>query len=138
MAVFAVVATIAANAQLKPGATLGVRLGLGGEVSYQQPVAKNNRIEVDLGLYSNIIDVAGTYQWVYKLSGDFNWYLGAGAHLGMWHKDFSVGVAGVGGIEYNFPKVPIQLSIDYRPTFNLLGYTGFWGEGFGLGIRYRF
>ena len=123
---------------------IGLRIGWGAEASYQRFLNNGNRIEADLGLdWGGGINVAGTYQWVFDLSAlspGFNWYVGPGVALGLWDKNFAVGIIGSIGIEYNF-AIPLQLSLDWRPGFYLntgnsnfnFGYTGF-----ALGVRYRF
>ena len=119
---------------------LGVRLGYGGEVSYQHSLGSYNRLEVDAGWNSKYLGLAGVYQWVWDLSalGDgFKWYAGVGAVLGIYEDDFALGAAGNIGIEYNF-NIPLQISLDYRPTFYLIPGTDFCSTGVGLGIRYRF
>ncbi len=78
-----------------------------------------------------------------------NWYWGVGAHLGFWDgTDVTwiddnnaytlIGVDGIIGMEFNFPTVPINVSVDYKPAMNLIGYTGFWGDGGAASVRYYF
>ena len=43
-----------------------------------------------------------------------------------------------GGVEWNFPSVPLQLSLDWRPVFFFLNNGGFGYDSVGLGLRYRF
>jgi hypothetical protein len=49
-----------------------------------------------------------------------------------------IGIDGILGIEYNFEEVPINIGVDWKPAFNLTGYSGFWGDGGALSIRYIF
>ena len=40
------------------------------------------------------------------------------------------------GLEYVFQEVPISISVDWKPEFNIIGHSGVWvGDG-GLAIRY--
>ncbi len=79
------------------------------ELSYQQAMMKNQRLEVDLGYrfggdYSGVL-LSATYQWVWPIQGMFNWYLGCGGAGGYWANNleksdgFALGVAGVVGAE---------------------------------------
>lgn len=139
------------------GLRLGDNDGLGGEISYQRGLSKNNRLELDLGFRnSNDVDafkLTGVYQWVWNIDGGFNWYAGVGGGLGSWSYDYRangtqykdngtfVFVAGDLGIEYNFKEVPIQLSLDIRPElyFNSDDYReDNFGPDLALGIRYKF
>lgn len=78
-----------------------------------------------------------------------NWYYGGGAHIGFWNgnhvkwakddKDYTViGIDGILGLEYTFKEVPFNISIDWKPSFNLSGYNGFWGDNGALSVRYVF
>lgn len=142
------------------GKAIGARLGWGAELSYQHPLQGSNRLEFDLGLYgfdrySTSVYLTGIYQKVFDLSSlskGFNWYVGAGPQLGYYGvkgtevdgakvsgtHNFALGVVGQIGIEYNFAKTPIQLSLDWRPGVLILPAFGFGYESGGLGIRYKF
>jgi hypothetical protein len=147
----------ASNAQDISKNALGLRLGdsdgFGAEISYQRGLGDNNRLELDLGWRDGKnydgFKLAGLYQWVFQLDGDFNWYVGAGGGLGSFgyndnngndYNDTFVFAAGDIGIEYNF-DIPLQLSLDFRPEI------GFGDDTYNnndlnfdiaLGIRYRF
>ncbi|GGD28822.1 hypothetical protein [Hyunsoonleella pacifica] len=150
--------TFTSNAQEIADNAIGLRLGdsdgFGAEISYQRALSENNRLELDLGLRSgNNFDgfkLAGLYQWVWLLDGNFNWYAGVGGGLasysfdrvpqGFDDGDTFVFAAGNIGIEYNF-DIPLQLSLDFRPEI------GFGNDVFdnddldfdiALGIRYQF
>lgn len=138
------------NAQEISKNAIGLRLGdndgFGGEISYQRYLSENNRLEFDLGWRdSNNVDafkLVGLYQWVFKLDGNFNWYVGAGAGVGSFDAgevDGTFGlVAGDIGIEYNF-DIPLLVSLDFRPE---LGFNEDFNDDvnfdIALGIRYQF
>lgn len=127
---------------------IGVRFGLGGEVSYQHPIGETNRIELDLGLSPQSFGLNGIYHWVSDLSDwteGMSWYYGPGATVGFsnsvsgYTSAFAMGLVGQIGLEYKF-DFPLQLSIDYRPTFYLVRNTGTGGNynDVCLSARYRF
>lgn len=79
------------------------------------------------------------------------WYYGFGAHVGFYdgrytHKRWGlenekysvIGLDGILGLEYSFTEIPVNLGIDWKPTFNFFGYSGFWGDGGAVSIRYIF
>lgn len=129
---------------------IGGRIGLGGEVSYQHPLQTKTRAEVNLGMYgwSGYGDfvLTGIHQWLFAPNNGFNLYAGVGPQIGSyWYGEnnnkygLGLGVAGQFGGEYNFSDIPLQLSLDWRPSFSILpAKRGFGYDGFGLGIRYRF
>lgn len=78
-----------------------------------------------------------------------NWYYGGGGHIGFWdgknvkwsskNQPYTViGIDGILGLEYNFKEIPINLSLDWKPSLNLIGYYGFWGDGGAFSIRFIF
>jgi hypothetical protein len=151
--VLAVSGVFAVNAQVD-GNAIGLRLGYGGEISYQHALGSSNRLELDLGtsIGSDYFGgaLAGIYHWVFDLSAlsnGFNWYVGPGAQLGYWsykevagvkpESELALGIAGQIGIEYNF-DIPLQLSLDYRPIFYFLPSSGGGWSSICLGVRYKF
>jgi len=132
------------------GLRFGGGIGYGAEVSYQHPLGNANRLEIDLGANSGGFGLNGVYQWVWDLSelaDGFNWYAGVGAGLGSYNfsynsnsganKVVNLGVLGQVGLEYNF-KVPVQLSLDYRPGIYVLNGFDSSVDGICLSARYRF
>ena len=100
--------------------------------------------------YFDAFKLAGVYQWVHQLDGNFNWYYGVGGGLGSVDFDIlpnssdddGLFVFGAGniGVEYNF-DIPLLLSLDFRPEVGLIGYDGFsdnFDFDIALGIRYQF
>lgn len=86
---------------------------------------------------------------LYEIHGDINnarglkWYIGPGAHIGFYNnKHFGgatvVGIDGVLGLDYKFYEAPINLSLDWQPSFEFGDYDGFSGNWGGLAIRYTF
>ncbi len=75
------------------------------------------------------------------------WYIGPGAHIGAWNKDWkdrypgrdngvAIGLDGVLGLDYKISGAPINLSIDWQPSFNIIGYTYFESGWGGFAVRY--
>lgn len=131
--------------------SLGLRLGggdvSGAEISYQHGMSNPNRLELDLGFGAsenhNRIFLAGIYQWVWNLKNDFNWYAGPGASIGYYSYEnaddnINIAVGGQIGIEYDFTRqdVPLLVSLDLRPMWDLLGDNSGLGWGVALGVRY--
>jgi hypothetical protein len=78
----------------------------------------------------------------------FQWYVGGGAMVQFYRYDVNVndysstGIAlnGVGGVDYKFRNIPLNLSADWMPTFflNKTYYSNF-GAGYGgIAARYTF
>ena len=131
---------------------LGVRFGGGdgveAEISFQNYIGGNNRLEFDLGFFDDDwndgFKFTLMYHWVGNIEGGLNWYIGAGAldvkeNNNNWDRDYNDGLFlsanGQLGIEYNFP-IPLQISLDARPEFGLINDD--FDFGYGLGVRYTF
>lgn len=140
----------AVNAQVE-GKAIGLRFGGVGELSYQHPLGDTHRAELDLGFGAWRFGVTGIYHWVWDLStvaDGLNWYAGPGAAVGLTYgsgwlggNGVYVGIAGQVGIEYNFDTLPLQLSLDYRPTIFVVkpSWMSFGSyDGICLAARYKF
>jgi hypothetical protein len=76
-----------------------------------------------------------------------SWYIGYGGHLGIWSEEWkknnpthkagiALGVDGILGLDYKVKNAPLNLSIDWQPSFNVVGSSYFESGWAGLGIRY--
>lgn len=121
-----------------------------GAISVKHFVRDNRALEGLASFWNYGFRVTG----LYEIHGDINgapglkWYVGPGAHIGFWSDEWkrrypsrndgvAIGVDGVLGLDYKINKAPINVSLDWQPSFNIIGYNYFssWG---GLGIRYTF
>lgn len=75
------------------------------------------------------------------------WYVGYGGHLGIWSETWkknnpshsagiALGVDGILGLDYAIRNVPLNISIDWQPSFNFVGSSYFESGWAGIGIRY--
>jgi hypothetical protein len=140
----------ASNAQDISENAIGIRFGdndgFGGEISYQKKLKERTRLELDLGLRStsgvDTFKLTGIHQWVWNLGGDgFNWFAGFGGGVGSFkfndNTKTAFFAAGNIGIEYDF-KIPLLVSLDYRPEIGFNDtYDGF-NSDIALGLRYQF
>lgn len=137
--------TVAASAQPR---AIGVRIGNGGEISYQHSMG-SNFLEVDGGLGLGLVDgvfnvgATGIYNFMISEFGNgFGFYAGPGAGVGLALGEvnyLALSAAGMVGIEYNF-NFPLQISLDFRQHIGI-GFSGngIWApSSIGLGLRYQF
>ncbi len=115
-----------------------------GAISVKHFTNDNTAIEALGYFWSKGVRITG----LYEIHGDINsliglkWYVGPGAHLGFYQAKYgggnSIGVDGVLGLDYKIEGAPINLSIDWQPSFEFgnrdeNGFIGNWG---GFSIRY--
>jgi hypothetical protein len=130
---------------------VGLRLGFSNGLTVKHFLSQRSAVEGLLVTRWRGFEITGLFE-AHNQAFDMerlNWYFGGGGHIGFWNGDNTnwghtgtnytvIGIDGILGIEYNLSEVPINLSLDWKPAFNLSGYTGFWGDGGALSIRYTF
>ncbi len=149
------ISTSSAFAQRRGGSSDGqsYKTSLGvkfypGAVTFKHFVADKKAIELLGYFWERGARITG----LYEIHGDINgapglkWYVGPGAHIGFYNDYFYnnkrygrgsyFGIDGVLGLDYKFNDLPLNISLDWQPSFEFgygPGFTGNWG---GLGIRY--
>lgn len=122
-----------------------------GAISIKHFTKSNVAIE-GLGYFWNYGSrITGLYEFHGNVNGapGLKWYAGPGAHIGFWNDKWkneysnrdngvAIGIDGVLGLDYKIKGAPINLSIDWQPSFNLVGYNYFEGGWGGLAMRYAF
>jgi len=140
-----------ANAQYTTG--IGIRGTLGPGLTVKHHLSSDVAVEGILSSWYRGWVITGLYEQHYPAFQVTNlrWYIGAGGHVGVWsdrndnHPWFEdnngglvIGLDLIGGLEYTLEDLPLNFSVDWKPAFNLVGYTGFWGSDGALSIRYVF
>jgi hypothetical protein len=88
--------------------------------------------------------ITGLYEIHGPITGakGLQWYIGPGAHIGFYNTKNGggtfIGIDGVLGLDYKFNGAPINISLDWQPSFEFGDGHGFAGSWGGLGIRYTF
>lgn len=121
-------------------------IGVRGGVDYGLTVKKymgGNALDFMGHFHNHGFQVAGLYEWNHGLGSGFTLYYGVGLSLGAWddsHDDmaFGLGIDGIVGVEWQIPGVPLALSLDWKPSFELMPDTDFYFKGFAFGVKYLF
>ena len=132
---------------------VGLRGGLLTGVTYKQFVTDQAAVEGIMAWRWRGFEVTGLYEMhnpAFEVDG-LMWYYGAGGHVGFygnysrhpWYDNsyrggMTVGIDGIIGLEYTFTDLPINISLDWKPELNVLGYFGFWGDEGAVSVRYIF
>lgn len=141
-------------AQQNKGTDYKTSLGLKyypGSMSFKHFIKKNTAIEALWRISADGVRFTGLYELHKKMEvvEGVKWYMGGGGHFGIWSDSwkskypaseggFAFGIDGVIGLDYKIEGVPVNLSLDWQPSINLIGYTYFEGDLVGLAIRYTF
>lgn len=154
--VMVTLATITNAQNLSSGynTALGIKVwNDGGGITLKHFVGNNNALEGIGYFWNGGSRITGLYEFHYDIAGaeGLKWYIGPGAHVGFYNSYYYdrhyyngrtsgsfVGIDGVLGLDYKFNGVPINLSLDWQPSFEFGNNTGFIGSWGGLGIRYTF
>lgn len=119
---------------------VGVKLWSGGGITLKTFINEKNALE-----FIGYFDRYGTrITGLYEIHGNLNtegglkWYIGPGAHVGLYRGVTAVGIDGVVGLDYKFSNLPLNLALDWQPSFELgsgsrNGFQGGWG---GFAVRY--
>ena len=130
---------------------IGLRGGLYNGLTVKHFIGEKSAVEGLLATRWTGFEVIGLYE-IHNPLADverLKWLFGAGGHIGFYDGDKTTwGDAGTNytvigfdlilGLEYSFSEIPLNLSLDWKPAFNLIGYSKFFGDGGALSIRYIF
>jgi hypothetical protein len=133
---------------------IGLRFGYPVSISYKTFMTESNALELFAGFrsYSGIYSyftVGGLYEIHHPLSEveGLSWFYGGGASVQFFSYDdgygfvdengsVGVGISGIIGLDYKFADAPVNLSLDFMPTFRIGGWDdGYYSWG-ALSARY--
>jgi hypothetical protein len=130
---------------------IGLRGGLYNGITFKHFMGSKPAVEILAATRWSGLELTGLYEITNRAFDvdRLNWYFGVGGHVGYYNGDNTssswgdtgtnylvAGVDGILGIEYNFTELPINISLDWKPGFNFIGYSHFWPDGGALSIRY--
>lgn len=152
IAAFALLFVVAAQAQSKTTnsstykTALGVKIWDGGGITLKHFFNPNNAGELIGYFWRNGVRFTGLYEIHGPINGaqGLQWYIGPGAHIGFYNTKYGggdgaiAGIDGVLGLDYKFNGAPINISLDWQPSFEFGDGRGFYGGWGGLGVRYTF
>ena len=123
---------------------LGVKVFDGGGITFKHFLTDRNALELIAYFWGSGTRITGLYEIHGPIKGatGLQWYIGPGAHIAVYNKNNGdatvIGIDGVLGLDYKFRGAPINMSIDWQPSFELTNNRGFVGSWLGLAIRYTF
>lgn len=132
---------------------IGVRMGQSQGISVKHFTSRYTAVE---GIFSSRFGgyiVTGLFEFNNEMyEPGLNWFYGIGGHAGYfpgnrtnypdwWENNPDdpytiLGADAILGMEYVFYNAPISIALDWKPSFNLIGLSGIWGDNVCLTIRY--
>jgi hypothetical protein len=130
-----------------------------GALTVKHFIKQNAALEGLLYAWSYGLRITALYEYhaPIKEASGLQWYAGGGIHFGAWndrwrdrydtyysnnpYRSGYVGLDGVLGLDYKIKDAPLNLSLDWQPSFNFgdgPGNYGFYSGLGGLAIRYTF
>jgi len=127
---------------------IGVRLGAPTGVSLKHFISPHGALEAIGALYWwGAVNVTGLYEYhgdIGDVTG-LRWLIGGGADLTIFNTAYygtytgtAIGVDFILGLDYKINSAPIDISLDWKPSFFVTGVNHFYGSGGALSIRYTF
>ena len=129
--------------------------GDGAGVTIKHFIANQHALEGIGYVWNGGTRLTGLYEFHFDFDGvpGLKWYVGPGAHVGFYNSHYYdtrypngyprssgsfVGIDGVLGLDYKFTGAPINVSLDWQPTFEFGDNRGFMGGWGGAAVRYTF
>lgn len=153
----------AVNAQEDGSYSNGIGIRAGGgyydliAASFKTFVSEKGAIELNAGFRAYSVSYkwfnlsfSASYQHHFDISSveGLRWFIGGGATAFNTFSDYSgyrgfgLGVFPTGGVDYKFSNIPLNVSVDIRPTIGIIKpysyYNNFYAGNAGASVRYTF
>ena len=106
--------------------------------TYESGLSSTSGLEIALlSNFSSGIEANVLYKLIKTIPdvpASVRWYLGFGAHVGIWHNSVVAGPDFLLGLGYNIPDAPINIALDWHPNVDIGG--SFNAAKFGFSVRY--
>ena len=130
----------------------GLRAGFSNGLTIKHFISAKSALEGILASRWRGFEITGLYEIHNQAFNTerLKWYVGFGGHIGFWNGDNTkrwgtpgtkytvIGIDGILGLEYSFTEIPVNISIDWKPSYNFSGYSGLWADGGAFSLRYIF
>jgi hypothetical protein len=139
------------HAQADYNTAIGARVAPASGLTVKHFTGERSALEGILSTRWGGFVITGLYEYHQPAFGveSINFYYGAGAHVGFWdepgnpwwdNEDEHVlaGIDGIIGLEYTFESIPFNISLDWKPAFNIGVDDAFWYDEIAFSVRFTF
>jgi hypothetical protein len=123
------------------------RFGLGVRLSNSSPTLNNSitgkYFATDRTAVEGIVSFGSKFGIgaLIEIHNDFNtpglkWFYGGGVYAGWQDNDTYLGPTGIIGLDYKFPTVPVNISLDWKPELDIIPSVNFVPDAFALSVRF--
>lgn len=130
---------------------IGIKPNRYNAISSKHFLRNNKAFEALVYLSDADLRFTGLYEVHHKFPGlkGLQFYYGAGAHIGFWSEYWKamfpdlphgavIGPDGIAGLDCKITGAPINISLDWQPSYNITGYKKFETARGGVALRYTF
>lgn len=134
---------------------IGGRFGIANGITFKHFIDNRNALDFIVNFRSkknsySSFRLVGLYEIHNPIqnAAGLQWYYGAGAGIGSYTEkrknvnnnetDIYLSVDGVLGLDYKFNGAPFNISLDWKPSFDITPSQGLDFEGVGLSLRFAF
>lgn len=117
---------------------IGGKLGYGLIASYKKFLNEKAAVDLFAGFHWGGLAAGAYYELHYDIESvdRLQWYWGGGAAFTTWTNGvfndgyYELGISGVLGLDYSLEEIPLNLSVDWAPTFTVLSSwdNDLWGS----------
>lgn len=68
----------------------------------------------------------------------FGWFYGGGVYVGFEDSNTYLGPTGIIGLDYKFPGIPLNLSLDWKPELDIIPTVSFVPDALAFSVRFAF
>ncbi|MDX9695114.1 MAG: hypothetical protein RBT49_04915 [Bacteroidales bacterium] len=159
---FSLLAFITINVSAQENYAIGLRAGGTSGLTFRMITSSGSEFEGIAGFWNHGVSVTALYKKrnnAFDVNG-LNWIYGGGGHVShygakfnrnnepYWHTNyptyvdyttFGFGIDGLVGMEYKIPKIPVAVSFEFKPFFEVISNGDVWvSMDPGLGIKFVF
>jgi len=106
-------------------------------LTLQRKIATHTNLEGIVHLSDNTFGFSGIYERYHNITSNYtlDFYYGGGVTV-FFYSNIDAGISGIAALRYKFKNIPVNISVDWKPTFYIIDAFIFRPRQIGLSLRY--